>query len=412
MNNPDHPELENNYISIVGLVYGAPQSTGWCDPYYVAPGDCAPVAIKIRHAFKKVDPTNDYEPREFNDVPMDKFGFFRTERYGYDTDWGHTETGRDYKINRWNLWKQSSKVENGVRTRLPYNQRETKEIVYYLSSYFPAELEDTAFKVAEHWDLVFKRTVAWMRYLERKGALEATTCASDADCPTGGTCMTDTLARGRCYVPNRKLSEDDVEYKEIRQDLDKDGKKLFVLCHNPAESTDHPVCLKPENNPTAIKKIGDLRYSIFYWVPEHQAASPLGYGPSAADPETGEIFWAAAYIYGAPLETYAQMSKDIVDMLNGKLDVKSLYTGQNVVEYINGLQKRGLLSGLKQGLNTQTNPTTGKQEWESRYVNIYNPRKKDGVNINGKMKFNRTQFKELIKNAGLNQVSPDYVRRA
>jgi hypothetical protein len=87
-------------------------------------------------------------------------------------------------------------------------------------------------------------------------------------------------------------------------------------------------------NPTDLKKIGDARYNYMYWVAEAQAASPLGYGPSAGDPETGELFWATAYVYGAPTLTYGQYGADLVDLINGKLDATDVITGQYVRDYI------------------------------------------------------------------------------
>ena len=43
-------------------------------------------------------------------------------------------------------------------------------------------------------------------------------------------------------------------------------------------------------------------------------SAPLGYGPSSADPETGEIVSATLYLYGASLDVYAQFAADSVDM--------------------------------------------------------------------------------------------------
>lgn len=83
-----------------------------------------------------------------------------------------------------------------------------------------------------------------------------------------------------------------------------------------------------------LKIQGDARYNYMYWVTKIHASSPLGYGPSAADPDTGEIFWAIANVYGASQNTYAQYGKDIVDLLNGDLDPKSLATGSYIKQYV------------------------------------------------------------------------------
>ena len=81
---------------------------------------------------------------------------------------------------------------------------------------------------------------------------------------------------------------------------------------------------------------GDLRYSFVYWVDRPQGASsaPLGYGPSSADPETGEIVSATLYLYGAALDTYAQFAADSVDMANGKLTSDDLLSGKRISDVL------------------------------------------------------------------------------
>ena len=86
-----------------------------------------------------------------------------------------------------------------------------------------------------------------------------------------------------------------------------------------------------------MKKEGDSRFSMIYYVPEAQLASPLGYSPSAADPDTGEVYWAMANIYGAPMRTWATYNKDIMDLVNGNLDVHDYITGQYVRDYLKGV---------------------------------------------------------------------------
>ncbi len=93
-------------------------------------------------------------------------------------------------------------------------------------------------------------------------------------------------------------------------------------------------CERMVPDATKLKKIGDVRYSYMYWVAEMQAASPWGYGPSAADPESGETFWATAYVYGAPTFTIGYQNKDLVDLLNGKLDPNDIITGKYVRDYV------------------------------------------------------------------------------
>jgi hypothetical protein len=93
-------------------------------------------------------------------------------------------------------------------------------------------------------------------------------------------------------------------------------------------------CKDMVEEPTQIKKIGDMRYNFVYWVGEAQASSPLGYGPSAGDPETGELVWGTAYCYGAPTLTYGESSKDLVDLINGDLNSEDVITGEYIRQFV------------------------------------------------------------------------------
>ncbi len=84
----------------------------------------------------------------------------------------------------------------------------------------------------------------------------------------------------------------------------------------------------------SLKKHGDLRYSSMYWISEDQASSPLGYGPSAADPDTGELYYGVANIYGAPMISYGNYGKDLLDLSVGKLDKLDVMTGKYIRDYL------------------------------------------------------------------------------
>lgn len=113
--------------------------------------------------------------------------------------------------------------------------------------------------------------------------------------------------------------------------------KTFGDCRYSTRNDDGTIsnpCKDKVPHPMRLKKIGDARYNHVYWVGEAQAASPLGYGPSSADPETGRTFYAAAYIYGASLVTYASYAQDLLELVNGTLDVSDVITGDYIKDYI------------------------------------------------------------------------------
>jgi hypothetical protein len=106
-------------------------------------------------------------------------------------------------------------------------------------------------------------------------------------------------------------------------------------------------------HPKGLKKIGDIRYNTFYWVGKAQASSPLGYGPSAADPEYGKTFHAAANLYGASMITYGNYAKDLLDLINGTLTVEEVMSGAYVEEFIKSKKKEW---GGNEDLEVQQNP--------------------------------------------------------
>jgi Met-zincin len=255
--------------------------------------DCASGEVKIRHSFMKVPSESSYEAMDYPDnrpvrnpqgqlladaqgnsmrVPFfDKFGFFRTERDAFDRDRGLTETGRVYLINRWNLWERT-KFKDG--RDMPYSQRQVKPIVYYLSPGFPDALKASALRLADDWNTPFSETVAALR--------------------------NERTASARVF--------------EIRDNTYNVGSDGRIASYG--------------------QRIGDLRYSLLYYVNQPLSAAPLGYGPSSSDPLSGEIINANAYLYGASLNTYAQYAEDIVDILNGDVSELKFLSGEVTAEAV------------------------------------------------------------------------------
>jgi hypothetical protein len=201
---------------------------------------------------------------------FDKFGYFRTERYGYDRFYGEIESERLYLINRWNMWEKSHLPDGSV---LPYADRGVRRIVYYLSPGFPADLRAASEAMADQWDQAFRDTVKSLTGKDPGRIFELRDNTRAVDAATG-----EVLRRGEA--------------------------------------------------------IGDLRYSHLYVVDAPTRAGLLGYGPAAADPLTGEIIAANAFIYLAQARELAATGREVVDVLNGKLDPQQLAEGGNVQAYV------------------------------------------------------------------------------
>ena len=287
--------------------------------------DCAPGEITVRNSFLRVDPERDYEPMEYTGDRMERFGYFVTERAGYDEDYGVVESARLRFANRHNLWEQSHQRDaagelvrctestadvcgaGGARcdsafgmTRrerndadtewlgactIPYRERQIRPIAYHVSANFPADLIGDAQSTIDGWNAAFNETVGSLRENEcLADGGDAASCASER-----------TLER-----------------------------RTFVMCHNPVTAEDDVAC----GGEGTVAEPGDLRYSLLGWVSEPHASSPLGYGPSSADPETGEIIMGNAFIYGAAMETLQSFARDIIAVLNDDYSETDISSGE------------------------------------------------------------------------------------
>ncbi len=281
---------------------GTVESLPACWFYEYGPWDCASQTIKVRASFMKAQPS-DYEPLYYPDnyiarddaghairvtwddqlgnmrrctpdevgcdtvrIPMfDRFGFFRTERETYDRNYGITEEGRLYLINRFNIWQKS---KDGSGASIPMANRSVRPIVYYLSAGFPTSLDAAAQQVGNWWNDAFASTI--------------------------------TALQGTASAP-----------------------ATFVVKPNTYKVEGNKITNFGQRN-------GDLRYNHVYWVDAPQLESLLGYGPLAADPETGETIAADAYIYGAAVDDYATYAADTIDLLRGDILESEFIDGENV----------------------------------------------------------------------------------
>ncbi len=390
--NPDRLEVLDDYIGVVGLYHVEPDVYTcylvYNDMMFTGVGDnCGPTTIKIRSSFMKIDPKRErYEPLEYSDQrPLladidlngdgkvdsqdridksltictgtevqdgvlvcsryaeiactpdtinrlnadpfyaqfgyayeycgsaspaffDKFGYFRTEHITYDRERGHTETGRLNFANRWNLWKSSYDEEGRA---IPYGDREVRTIDYTLNADFPEDLYPAAAEIQRQWNEAFQRTVA---------ALQGKAMEEVGD--------VFVIHQNRCSPS--KLREFVAGNAKARAIAD----RLIGGVDNVDFSNQERLCAALEYNlgPSTFTwaKNGDLRYSFVYWVDRPQGAGPLGFGPSYADPETGEMISGTAYVYGAGVDTYAAFATDIVELMAGRLELDYLIDGSSI----------------------------------------------------------------------------------
>ena len=235
-----------------------------------------------------------------------RFGYFRTERFTYDRETGTGLSTREQLINRWNIWEKSFD-ENGEP--IPYEDRKTKPITYHMNVMFPEDLHEVTQAIADDWNSAFVDTA------EALGA--------DVDSDT----KIFQIVPNSCNISAVKAfaKEHDLEEKLTEAGLSEVAygnlERACAVLEYHTKGTDHVF---------QWEQLGDLRYSFLNWTTQAELSSPLGYGPSAADPLTGEIISANANVYGYVLDRYATWGADIVDLLNGKITEGDIINGTNI----------------------------------------------------------------------------------
>jgi hypothetical protein len=246
-------------------------------PHYVGGiFECSSEEYKIRDAFMKVDPDDDYVPWDYNDWLQDKFGYYREERQYFDELYYSTYTGAIRNIRRFDIWDSHPKKEDGA---LDYEKMSPAPIVYYLSDGFPREFVPQAVEMARQWSEPFNEVVAFYK-------------GSGAVPPEG----------------------------------------MFVMCENnnstaqAALEAGQPTALF--NNPLCkdmdfVKYNGDLRYNFLHAVNQPQSFGPLGFGPMCSDPITGKIITSTAYVYMADMKLWANSTADLIEVMAGYIDYQT-----------------------------------------------------------------------------------------
>jgi len=167
-----------DYVDVVNQMFVQPtdvEIAGFgtvptCYLIYNERSDCAPSTVTVRNSFLRVDPGADYQPQIYTGDRMERFGYFVTDRLGFDEHYGVVDPARHRFVNRHDLWEASHRrdeagallrctddddcgggrstcdVDLGVALRerddlgrplgactIPYRDRRVRPIVYHLS---------------------------------------------------------------------------------------------------------------------------------------------------------------------------------------------------------------------------------------------------------------------------------------
>ena len=363
-NTKDRPVVTEDYIDLVMEMHVVPEHYDFraygyglipvCYFYDSIYKDCLGGTVKVRSSFVPVDKLpryageadgkSDYVAMDYDDLRFQKFGFFRTERYRFDDQYGVVEPAQIRLANRWNIWNNAADCYDPELAK-PYSKctpDQIRPIVYYLNEDFP-------FEIKEMHDMTAANGEAWNELF--KSAVQSSTGWTDA------------------------------EVADLR---------IFTMCpNNPVQKGDPSECGAEGLSP----QIGDLRYSMYYYIPNWQDSSPLGYGPSATDPFTGEIIQGNAFYYGAPAVTIAARTIDIVKFELGILDNEDLSDGLPAREAVSrtlnpaSIPARGITGGniheqvvrLADNLNIKQKGQRLRQQVQRGQASVDQRRSRDAI---------------------------------
>ncbi len=263
----------------------------WYYPWYSGGVyECVSERIRVRNSFMRVDKVNegkpsDYVAQGYDDVHMNKFGYFRTERLDWDCNFGTTYSGAMRKSNRHRIWESYVQNPDGS---LNYGSMTPKPIVYYLSKGTPRDLVPVSLRLAQEWSEPFDAVAA----ARKPGAPidhPMFILCENSDAEAQAALQIDPTSETACWTGSPQ-----------------------AYCAKYCKRMDRPH----EN--------GDIRYNFLYAVTEPLQAGLYGFGPSSADPLTGEIITASAYNYAAPMKLGARNAIDVIELLAGVKDWREI----------------------------------------------------------------------------------------
>ncbi len=356
----------------------------WCASAYSDSPSCNTLAVYVRTSFMRVSDKRQYEPVNWTDSRFDRHGYFRLEQPTFDRSSGPTDPAYqatdfvNYNVTRHNIWQQWHDADGDA---IPYAEREVRPVVWHTTPELPAHLVKPSFQIVSEWNRVFMGAVRALRG-ERAAEYPSLACQTadpDAYCyctrDDDGALLNPTCpglydpfqtpeeaeANGaveayRCHVevvdgsgrviPADRVEPDldDPEVGARVADADFNGwfgaRMVGDECVNVLRVNACNRASIAANGGTAdgleCQERGDLRYKFLSYV-NQPGTGFLGVATMRADPVSGEIIAGDANIGGPALDAYRTSALLQYDLLNGNLTDQELIVGENVRDYLEGL---------------------------------------------------------------------------
>jgi hypothetical protein len=309
----DADNAEVSYIDVQVTFYSQPAWSQCFSNFFSVPGlfyaDCGTERSVVRTSFAKIrdldihgtcvdcDQTftqqNDYQARFYDDYDDKRFGFFRMNRALWDRRWRLRDENVRQLAQLRSIWHRYTDGSGNV---LPYHQRTPKPIVYYINTEHPYDLMDEMGLVSADYDVAFRRIVFALSNTSGGGQKYSTL----ADVPRmfyicSNPGPSSTLAGET--MPDHERERLTRVGPEFALDLE----RLEAFYAQSNEGYARGACVRPGED----KNMGDVRYSFFNFITGENQTGPLGYGPSSADPISGELINGTSNAYGSAIDYYA-----------------------------------------------------------------------------------------------------------
>jgi hypothetical protein len=283
---------------------------------------------------------------------------------------------------------------------LPYAGREIRPIVWYFTDTSDNRFFEGTNWATQEWNVAMKIAVA----SARNSDCHRTADPAVTDCDAVYPVIHGQMTQYRDVVETQKEIDacldqagawDDSCNGIIEQELTSRGyttdsydyigmatvlamPRAVVLCHSPVEAGDHPECnpgkprlpenvsaydcqnAKAEGGDAATRtacasayrvRIGDVRHHLINVVESPETPSPWGFGPTYADPTTGEAISASVNVWTYPTDLISQLVTDISRFIGGELSAADVTDGEFVTDWVKAAElaaNGGMMRGMSQ----------------------------------------------------------------
>jgi len=333
--------------------------------------DCNAQEAIVRSSYYKVPADEDFEPLENTHAPLDvvgnpggigsseSVGIVTPGQQGWDPGYGYVDKLYHRFAHVHNIWKKSHQsaacqsaddvdhngtadaCENSAtgydgssgsqcdvfvgKCTIPYRDRDIKTIGYWVNKDMPDFLQTPANDEEGPRGAAEDLTYSWNQLLA-----SAVASAREVECRRTGD-----GDRAACHAQFFAPEKEMVSYGAWLNDKAKDPTPVLTLCHNPVRESDPREPCGPVGD---AARVGDLRKNFLVYWPYESRAPWGGIADWNADPLTGQIIGAAAFIMGRSATYAAAQQRDILQVAMGDTTPEEITTGAPATNYAHYLK--------------------------------------------------------------------------